>query len=372
MTPRLQTLMSMVVLGFGCMIMCLSCCPAVVHAVQGLMKITYKYEGHFPESFDWDKSHRRFLVGSTAKGSLIAVSVVDEFVEVKDFVEDPDYAGKAAVLGVCVDSIRNRVVVAVHNINYSKPPFNAVAAYDLDSKKRILFARLDGIRAGESVINDVAVDAEGNIFATNTLGNYIWKINLQGEASVFVESPVFSFPSVVVSAKIAAVGLNGIVYHTGGYLLVGQSNTGSLFKVDLSTKEVHLTLKESLKAADGMAIRKGGSLVVVSADKMWLLTSKSDWMTATIEEELSLNASSFATAVIDKDGYHSFILHSYLTEAGEGSDRDLFEIEEKQFIKDTEDDAVWLIVIIVLFVVIITAWRFQMAHFYKQYRKKQV
>ncbi|CAN1233855.1 hypothetical protein LINPERPRIM_LOCUS4030 [Linum perenne] len=118
------------------------------------------------------------------------------------------------------------------------PIFNALAAYDLQSRERIFLSllpdgeSLDSSSGSRPVANAIAVDYKGNAYVTNSLGtsegNFIWKVDSQGERSIFSRSPLFTrFP-----ADYSNPGLNGIAYLSKGYLLVVQSNTGKMFKVD--------------------------------------------------------------------------------------------------------------------------------------------
>jgi len=101
------------------------------------------------ESFDWDASHGRFLLGLLITGSIISVSPEGN---VEEFVNDKEYSGTSAVLGIHVDLPCNRVLVAVQNMNATDAPFSAVAAYELDTKQRLLFTELHHVGAHEGNI----------------------------------------------------------------------------------------------------------------------------------------------------------------------------------------------------------------------------
>lgn len=99
----------------------------------------------YPESFDWDRVHDRFLLGSEFHGTISELATDGS--SFKEFVADEEYAGKAGISGVKVDSRRNRVIVTVVDpIAWS---FGGVAAYDLDTKDRVYFARFDGVGVAE-------------------------------------------------------------------------------------------------------------------------------------------------------------------------------------------------------------------------------
>ncbi|CAM6031069.1 unnamed protein product [Sphagnum balticum] len=161
----------------------------------------------YPESFDWDASHGRFLLGSLITGSIISVSPEGN---VEEFVNDKDYSGTSAVLGIHVDLPCNRVLVAVQNTNATDAPFSAVAAYELDTKQRLLFTELHhvGVHEGEKcMVNDVVADSAGNVYLTNSYGDFIWKVTMEGIASVFAKNSIFLSQLVVVNSSVAWWGI---------------------------------------------------------------------------------------------------------------------------------------------------------------------
>jgi hypothetical protein len=120
------------------------------HQVKGERSLkSFKFESPnlFPESFDYDRSHDRFLIGSLFHGT---VSELGNDGSIKEFVRDEEYAGRAGIAGVTVDSWRNRVLVVVVDAKeYSYG--GGVAAYDLDTKERIYFTRLDSVGVAEGL-----------------------------------------------------------------------------------------------------------------------------------------------------------------------------------------------------------------------------
>jgi hypothetical protein len=327
----------------------------------------------FPGGFDWDDKHDRFLLGSTTFGSLFSLSLDGTL---NEFVKDSDYAGKFAILGISVDGIHNRVVAVIQDLNFSAPVFSGIAAYDLDSNKRLFFTRLDTVvlKEGEKTLaNDVAIDAMGNAYVTNSFGNYVWRVTKDGTAAVYAEDTILTTQPVVVNTSTDFYGLNGIVYHKNGFLLVVQTNSGALFKIDLNDAKVHnVIMRESLPSADGLVLRGDGTLVVVTREKVLLLGSASGWQAANVVGAVVLNSSDFVTSAAMRTSTRTYILPSYSSEIWGGMSRTNFEVREIQFSEEWQEDTpIWLIVVIVVAVLVVTAWRFQMAYFYKQYRRKR-
>ena len=118
---------------------------------SSLLTLRFRSPNLFPESFDWDPVHDRFLLGSAAKATISELTIDGS---IKEFVRDEEYAGKVYMGGVKVDRKRNRVIAVVTDTvdwNYC-----GVAAYDLDTKKRLFFARLDNIGVAEGATNSLS------------------------------------------------------------------------------------------------------------------------------------------------------------------------------------------------------------------------
>eukprot|EP01018_Ginkgo_biloba_P028117 Gb_27990 [translate_table: standard] len=341
-----------------------------------LHTINIKYPRLFPESFDWDKNNQHFIVGSLQLGSIYTVS--DAGVT-EEFVRDEDYAGQASILGVTVDSKRNRVLAVIRRASLSNggSGLNALAAYNLQSGKRLLFVELDqiGVEEGEKVeANDVTVDPSGNAYVTNSAGNFIWKITLEGKATVFAKSPIFSSQLSIVEDDLGRwCGLNGIVYNKRGSLLVSQSNSGKLFKIDIDDGRVSLVqISRPLPWADGIVVRRDGVVLVVSSRAAWFLQSPDNWDVATVVDEVPLNVSMFATAIALREDDRAYVLNSYYPDSLNKINRDVFSIEEIEFPKEAAGESVWIIVLIVVGLLYVFFWRFQMRYFVKNLGKKRV
>lgn len=209
------------------------------------------------------------------------------------------------------------------------------------------------------------------------MGNFLWKVTKDGTPSVFVKHENFTTqpisPLVGESSEWSWAGFNGVVYEPWHkYILVVQTNSGALFRVGVEDLCVHVVLmKEKLPWADGMALREDGTLVVVSKEKVWLVGSASDWMAANVVDTVPLNASDYTTAVAMKKR-KTFIVHTYLPDLYAKREREEFEVREIEFpAEHFDNDPAWLIVLLVLIVVAVSLWRFQVAYFYKEYRRKR-
>lgn len=329
----------------------------------------------YPEGLTWDPSAQHFIVGSQHHRTIHSVS---DAAVVETLISDPTLPQNATILGLAIDSIHNRLLALVHSAA-PLPPFNALAAYDLRSRRRVFLSLLDDETPGvitikRHVANDVAVDFNGNAYVTNSAGNFIWKVDKDGEASVFSRSPVFSESPLAVDpdAPFSECGLNGVAYVSKGYLLVVQSNTGKMFKVNADdglARRVLLT--EDLVWADGIAVRSDGVVLVVSHHTLWFIKSHDSWAEGVVYDKTALNQEKFATSVTVGGEDRAYVLYGRVMEGLLGnSGREEFSIEEVRSKKENEEENVWVFVLLGLGLAYFLFWRFQMSKLVRDINKK--
>lgn len=329
----------------------------------------------YPEGLTWDPSAQHFIVGSQHHRTIHSVS---DAAVVETLISDPTLPQNSTILGLAIDSIHNRLLALVHSAA-PLPPFNALAAYDLRSRRRVFLSLLDDETPGvitikRHVANDVAVDFNGNAYVTNSAGNFIWKVDKDGEASVFSRSPVFSESPLAVDsdAPFSECGLNGIAYVSKGYLLVVQSNTGKMFKVNADdglARRVLLT--EDLVWADGIAVRSDGVVLVVSHHTLWFIKSHDSWAEGVVYDKTALNPEKFATSVTVGGEDRAYVLYGRVMEGLLGnSGREEFSIEEVRSKKENEEENVWVFVLLGLGLAYFLFWRFQMSKLVRDINKK--
>lgn len=337
--------------------------------------INFRSLNLYPEGLTWDPSAQHFIVGSQHHRTIHSVS---DAAVVETLISDPTLPENATILGLAIDSIHNRLLALVHSAA-PLPPFNALAAYDLRSRRRVFLSLLDDETPGvitikRHVANDVAVDFNGNAYVTNSAGNFIWKVDKDGEASVFSRSPVFSESPLAVDpdAPFSECGLNGIAYVSKGYLLVVQSNTGKMFKVNADdglARRVLLT--EDLVWADGIAVRSDGVVLVVSHHTLWFIKSHDSWAEGVVYDKTALNQEKFATSVTVGGEDRAYVLYGRVMEGLLGnSGREEFSIEEVRSKKENEEENVWVFVLLGLGLAYFLFWRFQMSKLVRDINKK--
>jgi len=141
--------------------------------------------------------------------------------------------------------------------------------------------------ATPTFINDVAVTNSGDAFFTDSLTPSLYRVFDEGSGLELERFIDFTGTALTYEAGFNA---NGIVATPDGrYLLIIQSNTGELFRVDLSTKavvEVELG-GAALTAGDGLELR-GRNLYVVrnSLGGLGVIRQTGDFATGELLQEV--------------------------------------------------------------------------------------
>jgi DNA-binding beta-propeller fold protein YncE len=334
--------------------------------------IHFRSPNLYPESLTYDPSAQHFIVGSLHHHTINSVS--DAGVT-ETIISDPSLPPSTSILGLAVDKLNNRLLAVIHSFD-SLHPFNGLAAYDLRSRQRLFLSLLPSTPSDEDgrspMANAVAFDFKGNAYVTNSEGNFIWKVSPEGEASIFSTSPVFTQFPVDRDSPLSSFGLNGIAYVSKGYLLVVQTNTGKLFKVDADDGTArNVLLSEDLPEGDGIAIRGDGVVLVVSNKKLWFLKSDDSWGEGVVYDKIDLDGERFPTSVVVGREDRAYVLYGCVVEglSGKGG-RELFDIEEVRSEKESEDEKIWVYVLIGLGLAIFFIWRFQMKQLIRNMDKK--
>lgn len=260
----------------------------------------------YPEGLEYNPKTGNFLLASFREGMVYEVEPDGTF---RPLVQDDRLT---TGMGIRVDAKNNRLYVVSSDIGISVRQSSegkfmraALGIYELSSGKAINFINLDALRPkGEKhIANDLAVDPEGNVYVTDSLAPIIYKVDLQGRASVFLED------------KNRFIGkgfnLNGIIYHPDGYLIVAKKNEGVLFKVPVDEPEKYTEIKAPRKftGADGLILLDNNNVVVVTNraagilnDTAFALNSKDGWKTSTVSGYYKFTKDEYPTTGIVNDG----------------------------------------------------------------------
>jgi DNA-binding beta-propeller fold protein YncE len=286
--------------------------PAVRFENSG-QPLTVRRPALYPETIEYNRRDDKFLLSSFREGAIYEV----------------DAAGNAAllvndtrlcsVLGIAVDPERGRLWAVNSDIGASIRPSAAgakklagVGVYDLTSGKPIHYVDLGPLADGPHLMNGIAVDGSGNAYVTDSFSPIIYKVDGNGNASVFLRDPRFAGKGI---------NLNGVVVHPDGYLLVVKKSDGTLFKVPLSdpARFSAVAVPEHFVGGDGLTLIGKTGLVVIAnrtpdavSDAAYSLSSSDDWKTAKLVATQQLGDVYPTTAVLRQNTL--YVVHSKLNE----------------------------------------------------------
>jgi streptogramin lyase len=181
----------------------------------------------FPESIT-SKSDGTLYVGRIGDGGIVRINPHTH--ENTIFVQ-PGALGSRSILGVFADEASNTLWACSNNLSALGAPVmgsdagSALKAFDLRTGLGKRSVSLPGTHA---FCNDIAVDAKGSIYVTDSENPTILKL-APGASSfeVFAQDSAFSPP------QRDSAGLDGIAFGSDGNLYVTTYATGGLFRVEV-------------------------------------------------------------------------------------------------------------------------------------------
>ncbi|PHT81016.1 hypothetical protein T459_14031 [Capsicum annuum] len=134
-----------------------------------------------------------------------------------------------------------------------------------------------------------------------------------------------------------------------------------MYKVNVDNGETKtVNLNKDLTAADGIAVRSDGVVLVVSQYKVYYIKSENNWEDGVVFDEIALDVEGFATAVTIGDKKRVYVLYGHIMEGIMGNaNRQEFSIVEIEEEEDKESNA-WLFVLVGFGLAYFLFWRFQM------------
>jgi len=268
----------------------------------------------YPESIQYNPATEKFIVGSFRDGKIYEIDTNGDY---EVLIDDTRIS---SALGIKIDTRLNRLLVVTADIGASLNAYDkgvkalaALGIYDLTTGKALHFINLGELRPkGDHLANGVALDDNGNAYITDSFYPVIYKVDVKGRASVFLENKRF---------KMDGINLNGLVYHPNGYLIVAAKTEGVLFKVPLQTPDnfTEIKLNRKIIGLDGVTLVNKNNIVVVAnraanvnTDKAFLITSDDDWRAARVTEEYAFG-NVYPTTSVVKDN-KIYVLHSSLNQ----------------------------------------------------------
>jgi sugar lactone lactonase YvrE len=257
--------------------------------------ITAERGGFIPEGIEYDEDNGRFLTGSLAEGTVF---VIERDGRVVPFVRDAELVSS---VGIEADEDRDRLLVT----NSDRAVFGDQSAaghaklgvYNLSTGERLAMVDLGATISppARHFANDVTVDGEGNAYVTDTFAGAIYRVTPSYEASVF-----HRFTDLPQNAQ-----LNGIVHHSGGYLLVVADDR--IYKVPLANPAgtTQVDVAEPVSGQDGIVLTDDGRLVATSNSgtepRLVAFRSGDNWASAQRAGVAVLNGQATTAAIVGDD-----------------------------------------------------------------------
>lgn len=214
-----------------------------------------------PEGVAARPGGRVFYVGATGDGTIYRGTIDNP--TVTEFI--PGGAGRSAV----------GIKIAGGKLYVAGGGTGKIFVYDLSTKA--LVASFDTGAVG--FLNDLVVTSKGDVYVTDSFRPTLWHVTASQ-----VQAGSGTPQAIPVGPEIAyqpGFNLNGIVARAGGnQLIVVQTNTGNLFRIDLDhaapngrvIRQIHVS---PLPGGDGMLL-DAGRLIVVQGDPPMLTFVKLD------------------------------------------------------------------------------------------------
>ena len=237
----------------------------------------FSADRQYPEGIAYAPSLGQFLVTSLTQGKVGTVSVTGQYA---DLFTDPQLI---STQGVKVLNGNVYVCNAAQSVASKTTPqatgkTAGLFIYSLTTRQFVRKTDLAALLPGAPhLANDVALDAQGVAYATDSFSPVVYRVAADGTPTVLVNNPVLGVPA-------GQFGLNGIVFHPGNYLIVVKSATGQLYKIDLGNNNAitEITGFAPLTGGDGMVLIDNDLYVVNKQSQVTQLRGANNWATAAV------------------------------------------------------------------------------------------
>lgn len=258
----------------------------------------------FPEGIEFDYEREAFVVSSAATGMISLVGLDGTY---SPLVPPTTFAGNGT-FGLQIDAPTDRILAVSSNIQ--NPMVANLYIFQLSTGALLHNVDLSTFSPGLNFVNDVTVDAEGNAYVSNSDQGIVFKVDVNGNASIFFQDANFT-----PADPSTETGFNGIEFHEDGYLLISHYETNKIYKLDISNPSQlsEVALPEGfIRGGDGMYL-DGNELVVVNNGAVPFVSkfvTNDGWNSGTVSGDTYATGDIFPTTVI-KVGDDYMINNSY-------------------------------------------------------------
>ncbi len=246
----------------------------------------------YPEGVAYDPATGDFFVGSTGDGAVFRANVGEPGTEAETFLE-PGSDGRSTAIGMKVD-LEGRLFVAGGDTG-------RMFVYDTGTGD--LLDRFEN-GADTTFVNDVALTPDGSAFFTDSMNPELYRVFPDGSGGFQTES-YLNFEGTPAEYG-DGFNLNGIAATADGrYLIVVNSTSGKLFRIDTRSKEVVEidTGGADLTNGDGLLLI-GRTLYVVRNENELIVPVElsSDYASGSAGEGFTDDALMYPTTIAAYDG----------------------------------------------------------------------
>ena len=279
-------------------------------------RIEFEAPAMYPEGVVYDSKANAFYVSSVRTATI---GKVDRSGNYNVLFAD---SSLKSTFGMKIAPDQKRLWVCAGDPNYSHYRDSStykkmirLIGIDLASGNKVADIDLSSLYPGKHFANDLTIDNKGNIFITDSFSPVIYRVDTAGKATVFSQSDWFAS---------AGVGLNGICWHPGDFLLVANNGNGNLLKVDVKEPARILKIKtdQFFPGADGLLLEDQNNLLLVQnkgVNKVFKLTTADNWQNATVVASTQSKDMLSFPSTITKAGNQVWVMNSKLHELSDSA-----------------------------------------------------
>ena len=139
-----------------------------------------------PEGIEFDYAKEAFIISSAAGAGINLVALDGS---VSNLVAPTIFAGNG-IFGLQTDRINDRLLAV--SANLQNPAIANLFIFNLSDGAMLHNVDLSTLSPGLNFVNDVAVDLEGNAYVSNSDQGIIFKVDMEGNASIFFNDASFA------------------------------------------------------------------------------------------------------------------------------------------------------------------------------------
>lgn len=239
-------------------------------------RINFVAQNQYPEGIAYSARLDRFLVTSIPLGKIGTVDlngVYADLITPTELIAGIGMKVAGDFVYVC-NSDQGR---SIRSSPATTRQTAELLVFNLVTRQLVRRTDLDDLlpAADPNFANDVTLAPDGTAYVTDSFSPVIYKVAPDGTASILVRD----------AARLGSTGfgLNGIVYHPNGYLIVANAGQRKLYKVDLQNGNAitEVTGTGDLPG-DGLTLLNNDLYVVTGGTRVAQVRSADNWQTASV------------------------------------------------------------------------------------------